>query len=111
MDKKEQKQWAIIEKAKDALLKMAKDKNIQIFAMHFVPMLDYSLEVYVFYDAEIDIEKNQINGNTEWIKRSFLSILYDVGYIGHYSDSITFIFDSHENVVNNYEGSYFLRLR
>jgi hypothetical protein len=111
MNKKEKLQWKIIEKAKDSLLKYPKKNNINISAIHFIPMLDSSIEVYVFYEKDDDIVQNQINGTTERIKEDFLEIVSDLGYFNNFKDNISFIFDSHEKVVNNFEDSYFLRLR
>lgn len=104
-------QWDIIENGKKVLMEWSKNNHVHIFAIHFVPMFDFSLEVYIFYENDNDILKNQTNGITDSVKKTFLKAISDMGYMQHFGDSITFIFDSHENVVKNYEGNYFLRLR
>ena len=108
---KEDLQWDIIEKAKKILMDWSKDNNVHIFTVHFVPMFDSSLEVYVFYESDADITQYLKNGINDKVKQIFLQALTDMNYMKHFSDSITFIFDSNENVVKNYQGNYFLRLR
>jgi hypothetical protein len=109
--RKEELQWDIIEKAKKILMEWSKYNNAHIFTVHFVPMFDFSLEVYVFYESDNNIAQNQMTGITDKVKQTFLKAITDMGYMKHFGDNITFIFDSNENVVKNYEGNYFLRLR
>ena len=109
--KKEEQQWDLIEKAKMILMNWAQNYNVHLFTVHFVPMLDFSLEEYIFYESDFDITQNQKSGISDKIKQVFLKALADLNYMKHFNNNITFIFDSNENVVNNYQGSYFLRLR
>ncbi|HNX29616.1 MAG TPA: hypothetical protein PKN87_09460 [Syntrophomonadaceae bacterium] len=109
--KKEEQQWDLIEKAKTILMKWSENNNANLLAVHFVPMFDFSLEVYIFYKSDADIKRNQNNGISEKAKQIFLKALNDMEYMKNFNDNITFTFDSNENVINNYEGSYFLRLR
>lgn len=111
MSKDEKLQWRIIEKAKKYIMDWSKKNSADIYAVHFVPMFDFSLEVYIFYAKDIDIVRNDENGITNNVRRVFCDELSDMGYMKSFGDNIKFIFDSHENVVNNYNGSYFLRLR
>jgi hypothetical protein len=111
MDNKEKLQWNIIEKAKNALMKWSKDNLANIHAIRFVSMFDFSLEVYIFYKYNSDITKNEINGLTDNAKQYFLKTISDMDYMKHFESNIAFIFDSDENVIKNYNGSYFLRLR
>ncbi len=111
MKKEEQQQWGLIEKAKIILLNWSQCNNVHLFAVHFVPMSDFSLEVYVFYENDFDITQNQENGISDKVEQIFLKELNDLKYMKHFNNNITFIFDSNENVINNYQGSYFLRLR
>ena len=109
--KKEELQWNFIEKAKAVLMNWSHTNNIHLFAVHFVPLPDFSLEVYVFYERDIDITQNQQNGVSDRIKQVFLKTLYDLNYMKIFNNNVTFTFDSNENVINNYQGSYFFRLR
>ncbi|MCX7745413.1 MAG: hypothetical protein N2645_00780 [Clostridia bacterium] len=109
--KKEELQWDLLEKAKIVLMNWTRANNINLFTVHFVPMHDFSLEVYVFYESDFDITQNKRNGISDTIKQVFLKALNDLNYMNIFSNNITFTFDSNENVMNNYQGSYFLRLR
>lgn len=109
--KREEQQWDLVEKAKMILMEWSENNNANLFAVHFVPMFDFSLEVYIFYKNDSDIKQNQNNGISEKVKQIFLKALNDIGYMKHFNGNITFTFDSNENVINNYQGSYFLRLR
>jgi len=42
-------------KAKAVLMNWSEANNIHLFAVHFIPLSDFSLEVYVFYESDIDI--------------------------------------------------------
>jgi len=111
MNRKEELQWALIKEAKKLLMIWAENNNINIYDIHFVPMGDFRLEVYIFYEKNDDIKKNQLSGQTEQVKAIFLEKLSKLDYKKHFDKGVSFIFDSNENVVENYEGSYFLRLR
>jgi len=108
---KEQLQWDIIEKAKLVLINWSSNNNVYIHEVYFVPMNDFSLEVYIFYRNDNDIILNKGNGISDDVKQIFLKTLSDMDYFRYYKNNISFIFDSHENVVKNYSGSYFFRLR
>ncbi|ABN54157.1 MAG TPA: hypothetical protein DEF39_10870 [Hungateiclostridium thermocellum] len=109
--KKEELQWDFIKKAKAVLMNWSEANNIHLFAVHFIPLSDFSLEVYVFYESDIDITQYQQNGVSDKIKQVFLEALNDLNYMKIFNNNITFTFDSNENVINNYQGSYFFRLR
>lgn len=111
MNRKEELQWDLIKKAKKLFMLWAENNNINIYDIHFVPMSDFRLEVYIFYEKNDDINKNQLSGQTEQVKVAFLEELSKLDYKKHFSKEVSFIFDSNENVVENYEGSYFFRLR
>lgn len=109
--KTNEQQWNLIEKAKSVLISWAKDNNVNIFAVHFIPMFDLSLEVYVFYDNDLEIEKYLNNGISNEVKKVFINELNNLRYFEDFNEKIEFIFDSNENVVKSYQGSYFFRLR
>ncbi len=109
--KKEDRQWTILEKAKTILMDWSKENDAHVFSVHFVPMLNFAVEVYVFYETDYDKAQNESDKVSEIIKQKFLKELITLRYMELFDDNITFIFDFHENVINNYQGSYFLRLR
>lgn len=111
IEKSEKLQWDIIEKGKEKLLKWSKENEAQIFTVHFVPIGFSPLEVYIFYENDSDIVLNEKSGITENVKRVFLETISNLDYTKIFDNNIIFIFDSNENVIKNYQGNYFLRLR
>lgn len=70
-----------------------------------------NFRVYVFYKNICDIALCERNGYQETIKKTVYDALEQF-VPGRSTDiSVVFEFDSEENVVENYEGDYFLRLR
>lgn len=108
---KEDQQWDYLKKVKEDVINWANNHQINLHTIHFIPMSDYSLEVYVFYECDIDIIQSENNGVSDKVKQYIIKALNDLNYMDIFNDNLTFIFDSHENVCNNYQGSYFLRLR
>lgn len=79
--------------------------------IHFVPISDKEIEVYVFYESDADVRRCDKEGLTGKVEKIFREELSQVGRGAESGVRIRFEFDSHENVMNNFEGSYFLRLR
>jgi len=76
----------------------------------FSPALN-SFGTYVFFDFDSQIEDAKQSGLAEEINVAMLNALEKAGR-GEISDlDVTYEFDSHENVVKNYGGNYFDRLR
>jgi hypothetical protein len=107
-------QYSFINKAKDALLKWAEGENFGIYQIEFVvPFLpsDKDLSVWLFYQSDDMVKRYADAGTTAIVEARFVDIMRDLGYPEDYLSQITFQIDSHENVVANFEGSYFYRLR
>jgi len=68
-------------------------------------------EVYIFYETDKGLQANIASGKTELTKIEFLRILQELNCSHELASGVRFEFDSHENVIKNYEGNYFLRLR
>jgi len=80
MNKKEELQWNIIKKAKKLLMDWSNNDKVNIYDIHFIPMLDFRLEVYVFYEKDEDVSQNQLSGNTDRVKELFLDSLSKLEY-------------------------------
>lgn len=78
-------------------------------------LLEFAQQVAVlfFYEGEADVAAYENDGTTRQIEDAFLAALNAAKLVLPFSamPRINFEFDSHENVVRNFEGSYFLRLR
>ena len=66
---------------------------------------------YVFYNDNKAVRSAGQNGLSDKIRHSIYKELERHGRGNRDEITLTVEFDSHENVVENYEGDYFLRLR
>ncbi|OXM84983.1 hypothetical protein [Paenibacillus rigui] len=69
---------------------------------------DNSIGVYVFFNCESEKNTADETGKFQMIKQEHLHLLERYNYPFDKYPNVNFIFDSQENVVKNYEGSYFL---
>lgn len=107
-------QFAMIGKAKKRTLAWARESGLALVNIeHVVPFVetDFSLSVWLFYDLDLTAKAASANGMTERVSDKYRSVLRELGYPGRWLAEVDFIADSHETVVRDYEGSYFLRLR
>ena len=75
---------------------------------------DKNLGVLVAYETDEELELRNADGTSERLKTEFTEELENAMKVLPFDqmpETIAFEFDSHENVVRNYRGSYFLRLR
>jgi hypothetical protein len=108
--------FAAIEHAMEEVIEEIRAREIRLKTVEFVTTSeewDDSLGVLIFYENDSDIVTYNGDGTTEAIKTKFLDELVATKTRFLFSElpKINFAFDSHENVVKNFEGSYFLRLR
>lgn len=66
---------------------------------------------HIFYDHDRQIEESRNSGLSFRIEAAIRGELENVGRGARDTLKIDVTFDSHENVVANYEGDYYLRLR
>ena len=74
---------------------------------------DDSLGIWFFFEDDDELAKCRLDGTTQTIEVLFkdrLELAKDP-YSFSMLPTVVFEFDSHENVLRNYQGSYFLRLR
>ena len=69
------------------------------------------LSVFVFYERDTDVERYAKDGTSKLIQDQFLGILRSLRYPFTKFPEVGFVFDSHETVERDHEGSYFRRLR
>lgn len=107
-------QLDFVGRVSDQAIEWAKKSNISLHNIEtVVPFAtsDKDLDVWLFFDTDEIVNNYEKNGTTEKVKKEFLQTLENLKYPSYYLDQVTFQIDSHENVVKNYEGSYFYRLR
>jgi hypothetical protein len=106
--------FTLIDEVNSSILSWAKEKGISIFRIENVATFenwDNGIGVYIFYPNDEYKEKSDSQGFNSQIEKQYLDLLKILGYPFDKFPNVTFYFDSHENVINNYEGSYFYRLR
>jgi hypothetical protein len=72
---------------------------------------DVDFRAFIFFDRNIDIVECRENGIMDRMKDFVFEELKRVGRGERGRTSIDFEIDSNENVIKNYEGDYYLRLR
>ena len=106
--------FKIIDKAESKLVKWARRQRVPLDRVEFVAAFEEwskSLGVYVFYKLDAEVERYAEDGTSKSIEDQFLVILRKLNYPFDKFPEVGFIFDSHERVEREYDGSYFRRLR
>jgi hypothetical protein len=79
--------------------------------IHILPQGDVDFRAYVFVNKNTDLEACKHNGITQEIEDFVFKELELAGRGKKADTTVAFEWDSDENVLANYEGDYFLRLR
>jgi hypothetical protein len=107
-------QLEFIDRLKKLMLDWTKENQIKLHTIHCVVpfvLTDKSLSVWLFYNTDETKKNYESNGTNEAVKNKYLHLLTELNYPSDYLREVTFLADSDENVKNNFEGSYFYRLR
>jgi hypothetical protein len=74
---------------------------------------DDTLGIWLFYESDAEAQAHRKDGTNEWIEKKFVEELDARKLSFGFSKlpTISFMFDSAENVKKNYQGSYYLRMR
>jgi hypothetical protein len=108
------RQFAHLNDAKQDLLAWAAANDVPLVRVEFVvPFVggDFGAKVWLFYDTDENVASCAATGTTADVQERLLWILSGNGYPADWLAHISFVVDSHENVVLNFGGSYFYRLR
>ena len=106
--------FEIIDRAEIKILEKYKLETISIFKVDFCATFEQcsdGIGVFIFFESNKDLQDAEIKNLFTKIKGDFLKILKEENYPFDDFPNIRFEFDSDENVRDNYEGSYFYRLR
>lgn len=99
-----------LNKIRDMILDRFKGKNVHEFMMFYSRKTD-SFGAYIFYDMDSQIDDAVETQLAKEIEDAVYEGLEIVGRGTKENVKVKFEFDSHENVVRNYEGDYYNRLR
>jgi hypothetical protein len=103
-----------VDSIKKLMLDWAKQNEIKLHTIDcVVPFViaDKSLSVWLFYETEQIKNGYETNGKNEVVKNKYLHLLKEENYPNEYLKEVCFFIDTDENVVKNFEGNYFYRLR
>jgi hypothetical protein len=80
---------------------------------HFeiLPQIDVNFRAYIFLRKDSDITAGEANGTNNEMRDFVYDKLEEFGRGKRDEITVSFEFDSFENVQRNFEGSYFLRMR
>ncbi|MBW8384246.1 MAG: hypothetical protein K0M69_17215 [Youngiibacter sp.] len=111
---KNNKYWAILNKAEISTIAWSKMEGISIFRIEYVATFercDNGIGVYVFFKTDKEKEESEITDFNRKVRQYYLDFLLELKYPFDRFPNVVFFFDSDENVSRNYTGSYFFRLR
>lgn len=107
-------QLDFVGKVKNLTIDWARGLNIKLHTIEtVVPFVttDKGLSVWLFFETERLRKKYKKDGTVDSVKEKYLAFLKELNYPLDYCGHVSFTIDSYENVVKNFEGSYFYRLR
>lgn len=114
MDTQRKTQFEFLERACSLTMNWSKQEAIELHRIEFVvPFVeaDFSLFVWFFYRLDLHVSAYATDGTSRRLEQYFRRSLEEIGYPLSWRKCVTTDFDSDENVQNNFEGSYFYRLR
>ena len=114
MERQTPLQLEYVEKVKAEILSWTKTEGIKLHEVQtIVPFVlsDKSLEVWLFFENRELVKVYSENDTVEIVKKKYCELLENIEYPKEYLNQVTFNIDSHQNVVENFKGSYFYRLR
>lgn len=106
--------WDILKVAEKELISWDSSKAINIYRIEYVAVFEEwseVIELYIFYKTENEKLTVLNEGYFDKIKDYYIKLLKKHNYPFVLYPKIDFIFDSDESVKQNYNGSYFFRLR
>lgn len=105
--------WESLKSAKQAFEAWVSSCNISLACIHHIATFeDWSKDtcILIFFPTDADLAQHKATGRIQDIEKAYRQFLIDAKYPTK-RFPVSFEFDSHENVVKNFEGSYFFRLR
>jgi hypothetical protein len=85
--------------------------SIPLWRIDPLPHGSNHFEVYFFFETNDELEASKTNGKREEIERVTWEEIERAGRGKPPETKVTFVYDSDENVIENYEGDYQNRLR
>lgn len=102
-------EWRYLEQVKQGVLNQLERDTVH--SIYMLALEDDLLDIYVFYKTNDDVRNFHSNGFSQQVTNLIERELDSVGRGKSYGVRTMYEFDSHENVVENFEGNYYLRLK
>ena len=99
-----------LSEVREKVLARFKNKGVHEFIVLYSRKAE-SFGAYVFYDVDSQIDQSVKTGLSKEIEEAVFKELERVGRGSKEKIKVNFEYDSHENVIQNYEGDYYSRLR
>jgi len=106
--------WDILKVAEKELISWDSIRTTNIYRIEYVAVFEEwsdGIELYIFYKTEKEKLTVLKEGYFDEIKDYYIKLLKKHNYPFNLYPKVDFIFDSHESVQKDYDGSYFFRLR
>jgi hypothetical protein len=113
MSPSQRRGWASLKRARKRFRAWARSEGIPVERVEHVATFedwDTSSAVVIFFKTDSDLQRLKAEGRLEAIESRYRQCLADARYPSE-RFPVLLEFDSHENVVKNYQGSYFCRMR
>lgn len=108
------KHFAILRDAEERCQRWAREVGVSIHCFQSIATFedwDESVHVRVFFPTDQDLQTQKQSGFTKLLESKYRELLSAAGYDFESFPHLSFGFDSDQNVQENFEGSYFYRLR
>jgi hypothetical protein len=109
-----ERQFDLIATASEATIKGARENGLALeYIYPVVPFVetDFSLDAWLFVDAESTLRQYQSGGTADRLASEFRSELIKVGYPNEWLQGVRCHFSSKEVVDRDFQGSYYNFLR
>lgn len=108
---------AVIDLAASRTIASATARHVVVHKIEYIAPSEVwckTLAVLIFYGTDAERDLASQDGTNDWLRAEFFNQLSSSANalpFDRLPDEITYEFDSHETVVRDFGGSYFLRLR
>ncbi len=104
-------QYEIFDKVKSFAIDWAKENNVSLIEILFVPLHEFPSEIHSFYKNKSDVYDYSISGVSKKIEEIFQNALTESDFFDKHNERVAFYFDSEENIKEKYKGDFYLYLR
>ena len=103
----------LFERVERDVIDWAMISGIEVHCIHWIPAFTWpgGTSVWIFSKSNTSLISWKAEGWEEKLKEQLVASLLKHGFHQELAEKVDFTFDSDQNVQENFEGSYFYRLR